>query len=192
MVLFQNIKTGYVPLDDWKELNSKDLLEEITQNTEKENKERRKRGVSELHVIGWIQEPTLDLETKTVYWAIEADSGADDNLVNSVAIRLGREGYEEITWITYRSSYVSSGSPLETMLKAHNFNFGYRYNDYQLGDKIAGFGIAGLVAATAGAKALKVGSFGLILKKVLGIVFAGAAALFYKLKNLFKRKKDGS
>ena len=191
-VVFQNIKTGYISIDDWKEINPKELLEGIIQNTEEDNKERRKRGSAELHVIGWIQEPTLDQHTNTVYWAIEADSGDDENLVNSVAIRLGREGYEKITWITSRSSYVPFGGHLDTMLRAHSFDPGYRYNDFRTGDKLAGYGIATLVAATVGGKVMKAGGIAVLLKKFGGLLFAGIAAVFYKFKNLFRRNKDAS
>lgn len=189
-IIFQNLKTGYVSIDDWKEIDAKNLLKSITQNTEEGNKERRKMGVRELHVIGWIQEPTLDYHTKTVYWAIEADAGDEENLVNSVAIRLGREGYEKVTWVTSRSSYVPFGGHLDTLLRAHSFDPGYRYKDYQEGDKLAGYGIATLVAATVGGKVVKAGGLIAILKKVGGFLVAGAAAFFYKLKNLFRRNEE--
>lgn len=192
-IVFQNFKTGYISIDDWKGINSKELIDEITQGTEERNEERRKQGSNELHVIGWIQEPTLDQSTNTVFWAIEAsDSGNDDNLVNAVAIRLGREGYEQLTWITSRSSYVSSGGPLDTMLSAHSFDQGYRYSDYVTGDKLAEYGIASLVAVTAGGKALKAGGIAFLFKKIAGLVFAGIAALVYKFKNFFRRNKDAS
>lgn len=191
-VVFQNIKTGYVSIDDWKEIDPKELLEEIIKNTEEDNKERRKRGSTELHVIGWVQQPTLDQNTNTVFWAIEADSGDNENLINSVAIRLGREGYEKITWITSQSSYVPFGGHLDTMLRAHSFDPGYRYNDYKKGDKLAGYGIATLVAATVGGKVVKASGIAVLLKKLGGLLFAGIAAAFYKLKNLFRRNKDAS
>jgi uncharacterized membrane-anchored protein len=189
-VVFQSIKTGYISIDDWNEINSKELLEGIIQNTEEDNRERRKQGTAELHVVGWIQEPTLDLKSNTVYWAIEADSGEAETLVNSVAIRLGREGYEQITWITPRSAYVPFGGLLDTMLRAHSFDPGYHYTDYRMGDKLAGYGIATLVAGTVGGNLVKAGGIAMLLKKIGGLLIAGIAAAFYKLKNLFKRKKE--
>lgn len=189
-IVFQNMNIGYVSIDDWKEINPKELLKQIIKNTEEDNKERRKRGLTELHVIGWIQEPVLDRHTNTVYWAIEANSGSEDNFINSIAIRLGREGYETITWVTSRSSYVPFGDGhLGTMLRAHSFDPGYRYTDYKTGDKLAGYGIAALVAGTVGGKIAKASGILLLLKKFGTLLFAGIAAVFYKLKSLFARNK---
>lgn len=189
VILFENSHEGYVSIDDWGDIDSKSLLESISENTEKANKERRKNGGGELHVIGWIQEPVLDKHTNTVYWAIEAESD-EGAIVNSVAIRLGREGFEKLIWVTQKESYVPFGGHLDVMLRSHSFEPGYRYKDYKTGDKVASYGIAALVAATVGGKIVKAGGLALLFKKLGGFVFAGIAALFYKFKNIFKRSKE--
>lgn len=191
VILFENLKGGYVSLDDWEEIDPKSLLEAISENTEKANKERRKNGGEELHVVGWIQEPILDKYTNTVYWAIEAKGGNEGNIVNSVAIRLGREGFEKLIWVTQKSSYVPFGGHLDVMLRSHSFDFGFQYKDYKTGDKIASYGIATLVAATVGGKIVKAGGLAVLFKKIGGFAFAAIAAIFYKFKNIFKRKKEG-
>ncbi len=188
-ILFENLQGGYVSLDDWEDLDAKSLLKSISENTEKANKERKKNGGGELHVTGWIQEPVLDKNTNTVYWAIEAESD-EGAIVNSVAIRLGRQGFEKLVWVTNKASYVPFGGHLDVMLRSHSFDPGYRYKDYKEGDKIAGYGIATLVAATVGGKIVKAGGFAVLFKKLGGFIFAGIAALFYKFKNIFKRKED--
>lgn len=185
-IMFQYFNIGYVSTDGWNELDSKALLQGISKNTERDNIERRKNGSSELHIIGWIQEPTLDKDTNTVYWAIEIDSAEEENIVNSVAMRLGRKGFEKITWISPKSSYIPFGGHLEVMLSAHSFDPGYRYNDYTKGDKRAEYGIEALVAATVGGEIVKAGSFGKILG---GLIFAGLAVLIYKFRNFFRKKK---
>jgi uncharacterized membrane-anchored protein len=190
-VLFQYFNTGYISTDDAEELDSKTLLDSIIENTQKSNRERRKNGNSEIQVIGWVQEPTFDKESNTVYWAIESESGENENTINAVALRLGREGYEQITWITSKSSYTHLSGDLDVMLRAHNFDVGYRYNDYTVGDKVAEFGIAALVAASIGGKIMKIGSFVVFLKKIAGVIFACVAALSYKFKNLFRWNRDG-
>jgi uncharacterized membrane-anchored protein len=188
-ILFHYYNSGYIPLDDWENLDSKALLDEITRNTKEDNKERLKNGSNELHVIGWIQEPTLNRDTHTVSWAIEADSGADEHIVNAIALQLGREGYERINWITSKSSYVPSGGHLDAMLLAHNFDPEHRYTDYTIGDKVAEYGIAGLVAATIGGTILKAGGFAIFFKKIAAFILAGLGALIYKFKNLFRKNK---
>lgn len=188
-ILFQNINTGYVSVDDWTEIDAKTLLKETSENTEKGNIERKKNGNSQLHVVGWLQEPSLNKETNTVYWIIEAEVEGCENIVNSVAIKLGRESYENIVWVCPKSSYVASPDYLSKMLEAHHFDSGYRYEDYTIGDRIAEYGIAGLVGASIGGKLIKATGLLIFLKKFAGFIFAGISALFFKFKDFFKKDK---
>lgn len=182
MIVFKNHEEGYVAIDDWKNLDKKALLESISENTKKANLKRRQNGNPELHVIGWLQEPTLDRNTNTVYWAIETKSeGQSEHDFNSIALRLGRKGYERVIWVGSMPKYKAFGGELDVMLRAHSFDSGYRYNDYTIGDKVAAYGVTTLVAATAGAKIAKAGGFAalaVLLKKFGGFIAAGVGALF--------------
>lgn len=180
---------GYIPLDDWENLDASALLENIAENTEEANNEKKKQGLAPIHVVGWINPPTLDRETNTVYWSLEAQEEDDeDNFVNAVAIRLARNGYEEFTLITSKSNFLTGKDQLAPLLKAHSFDSGYRYEDHIPGDKIAEYGIAALVTASVGAKIAKWTGLFLILKKFGAFIVAGFAALLYKIKNYFKRE----
>lgn len=190
VMLFENLQGGYVSIEDWEDLDPEALLKSISENTEKENEERKKNGWKAIDVVGWVQKPVLDKLKNTVYWAIEAKSVDEGAIVNSVALRLGREGVEKIVWVTPKESYVPFGGHLEVMLQSHSFDPGYRYSDYKKGDKIASYGIATLVAATMGGKIIKATGLLGILKKLSGILFATLAALFYKFKTNYKRKKE--
>jgi uncharacterized membrane-anchored protein len=188
-ILFNYDECGFVSIDDLDEINAKQLLETIIENTEKTNEKRRKNGVNEIHVVGWLQEPTLDKNTNTVFWAIEA---IEDNepIVNSIAIKLGRKGVAAIIWVASKDIYVHFGGHLDVMLRAHSFDAGFQYKDYKSGDNVAGYGIAALVAATAGGKIVKAGGIAVIFKKLWSVIFAAVAGIFYKLKKLFKRKDN--
>lgn len=190
-VYFTNYKEGYVSIKDWGEINPDEFLQSIIENTEEANKLRRQKSFSELHVLGWLQEPTLDKHNNTVFWAIDAEDDDGDSLVNSVALRLGREGFEKIVWVTDRDTYTPFGGELDIMLRAHSFDPGFRYNDHKKGDKIASYGIASLVAAVAGAKIVKAGGIAVLLKKGGAVIAAGIATAFYKLRKFFKRRKGG-
>lgn len=189
LVIFENYSEGYVAIDDWEEVNPSELLASIRENTEKGNAERVRQGFEEVHVVGWMQEPTLDRKTNTVYMAIEGSSESG-SIVNSVALRLGRKGYEKIIWVTDKDAYIPYGGELEVMLLAHSFDPGFQYKDYIPGDKVAGYGIAALVAATAGGKILKATGLFVLFKKAGGFIIAAIAALFYKFKSFLKRNKD--
>lgn len=189
-IYFSNYKSGYISLDDWDEIEPKMLLDTIIENTKKENIERQKIGGDELQVIGWVQEPTLDKNTNTIFWAIEIESKNDGNIVNSVALRLCRDGFTRVVWVSEKTSYTPFGGELDIMLRAHCFDSGFCYNDYSSGDRVASYGIATLVAATLGGKIVKAGGLAILFKKLSGFIFAGVAAFLYKFKNIFKLKKD--
>ena len=187
-MIFRDVKAGYVSLDDWSELDPVALLKEISDGTESLNPERKQKGMGELHVVGWLQEPFLNRDTNTVYWTVEAvctRGEKKEGLTNSVALSLGRYGYEKVVLISTPQNYVSSGDHLATLLRAHSFDEGYRYQDHKIGDAICEYGIAGVVAATVGAGAGKIGGLLVLIKKMGVLLVAGAAALFCKLKKYF-------
>jgi uncharacterized membrane-anchored protein len=70
-IIFQSINDGYVPLDDWSDVNPDTMINSIRDNTEEANQYRKRQGIRQIHVVGWLQEPTLDRQASTVYWAIE-------------------------------------------------------------------------------------------------------------------------
>jgi uncharacterized membrane-anchored protein len=191
-VVFQFFDVGYVTLDDWEDVDAESLLEATREGTEEGNEHRREAGISAIHVVGWLKEPTLERATNTVYWAIQVDDEDPQiaDFVNSVALRLGRNGYEKLIWITDLTTYSPTGGTLDTMLAAHSFNSGSRYQDYVSGDRTAGYGIAALVGALAGGKLIQAGFFAaaLIFLKKFGIfIFIGIGALLTQVKRLFRR-----
>jgi uncharacterized membrane-anchored protein len=189
-VLFQSINDGYVTVDDWKDVDPDEMIKSIRENTEEANKTRKQQGEQQIHVVGWLQQPTLDRQTNTVYWAIEGVNDDGSRVANSIALRLGRNGYERLNWITDRANYVPLSGQLDVMLRAHSFDPGSRYADHVPGDRVAAYTIVGLVAAVAGAKVLKVaaGVGALVLLKKFGVViFVALAAGLARLRRFFRR-----
>jgi uncharacterized membrane-anchored protein len=189
-VLLEYIDSGYVTLDDLSELDSEKLLAQIRDATEESNAARRKANVPEMHVRGWLQQPTFDRAANTAYWALAATSG-QNGLVNAIALRLGRNGYEKFTWIVQPDKFAYVGSTLDVVLRAHSFNSGARYADHVNTDKFAGYGIAALIGVAAGAKIAKVAAAGgllLLLKKAWFVPLLLLGALWRKVKQLFGRR----
>ena len=82
------------------------------------------------------------------------------------------------------------------VIKLVQFDKGKSYDDYQEGDKLAAYGLAGIIAAGAGAKvAAKVGLMAIalaFLKKggfLIVFLFGGIARF---LRGLFSRKSPGA
>jgi len=190
-VILQSVNEGYVSIDDWKDVDATALLQSVKESTEAANQERQKSGFSPMHVIGWLQQPTLDPSTNTVYWAFGATEG-EDSVVNARAVRLGRNGFELLTWVGSSAAYRTIGGDLDLALRSFSFDPGYRYADHSSNDHIAAYTIAALVAGLAGAKVAKVAAVGglLLLIKKLGVfVVVAAGALLAKFRGIFRRKR---
>jgi uncharacterized membrane-anchored protein len=192
IVTFKSFDAGYIGLDDWSQLDPAELLALFKSNTETENQLRRQQGVTELHLRGWLQPPTLDRNTATVYWAILGDEdGQTAQTVNAVALRLGRSGYEELTWTGTQDQYQAPGNQLDAMLRAHSFAPGTTYADRISTDKMAGYGVAALVGTVLGAKVVKVAAAGgglAALGKLFPVLGAAIAGTFYKLVQWLRRR----
>ena len=177
---------GYVSDDDWADVDADALLKQYRENTEAANDERAANGFEPMHVVGWLEPPHYDKSTHTVTYAMELKD-KDSNWANAFALRLGRTGYTEFTWVGSVDLFQGAGGRpalLNDALAIHSFEEGYRYADFQEGDKVAAYGIAGLVAAAVGAKFGKGLIAALIAfliagkKVVIPAVLVGGAALF--------------
>lgn len=154
--VYQFIPAGYVSASDWGDLDPDRMMEEIKQNDVEGNRQRVLKGIPPIHTLGWVQKPTLNAETHTVSWVIEAVVDDGSRVVNAVALKLARSGFERITYIDDAFNSSTAVKNLVAAANAQTFDPGSRYTDYVLGtDRVAEFGIAGLVAGALGVKLLK-------------------------------------
>lgn len=89
--------SGYIKDDDAKEWDADELLESIRAGTEEDNKQRAQMGIPEMEIIGWVEKPIYDGQTKRLVWSISSrgkgQPAAADNGINYNTYALGREGY---------------------------------------------------------------------------------------------------
>jgi len=155
-LIFNYHPDGYVSLEDWGKLNADVLMQEISDNAKKINSERAKHNVLPLSIGGWLQKPRLNQDNHSVSWVFDVVDG-EETTVNAVTIKLGRNGYEKITWVSSFDNYLKSMDAMPFLVDQYKFNEGHRYTDYSMGDHVAALGIANLVAITAGGNPQKVG-----------------------------------
>ncbi|MDT0605369.1 DUF2167 domain-containing protein [Thalassotalea castellviae] len=153
-VIYTINKIGYLTQDDWADNIDKDqMLEEIKEGTIETNK-LRGDGYLDIFVDAWAQEPFLDKENNTVYWAISGHDSENNGFINAKALKLGREGYTEILWIGSPDQFTSSEVALKPILENYYYSEGFRYADYIPGqDGIAAAGVGALVYKLATGKA---------------------------------------
>ena len=191
--------SGYVTVDDWAELDSDSLLEDMKQGTIAGNAERVENGIEPFFVVDWIDRPTLDRDSNAVYWAVEMtgpNGGADERFVNATALKLGRHGYESIIWVGSIEEYNRS-TELQTVARDYlGFQPGFRFADFTEGDAVAAFGIASLVAVAAGgnsnaAKAGIAGFFAAVLLFFKKFIFVPIMIALAAVGAVFKRFMGG-
>lgn len=186
---------GYVSMEDWGKLDADALMQDISDNAKKMNKERAKNNILPLKIGGWLQKPRLNPDNHSVSWVFDVIDG-EETTVNAVSIKLGRKGYEKITWVSSYDNYLKSMDALEILVNQHQFREGYRYTDYSVGDQIAALGIASLVAITAGGNPQKAGLAALYAalvelgKKLLVPALFALGALELYCRKLFRRKNE--
>jgi uncharacterized membrane-anchored protein len=117
---------------------------------------------------------------------------AEGPVINAVALRLGRRGYERFTLVSNGADPKGDAAMLASSVANYAFDPGFRFSDYVSGDKLAGYGIAALVGTAAGATIAKTVGFGailLLIKKFFVVIIAVAAGAFGYVKRFFTRAR---
>lgn len=103
-----------------------------------------------LHVVGWLEPPSLDRATNSVSWAIESSDDNGQPAINSMALIFGRDGFEKLIW--RGKAMFRSTNLLKIGQSSFSFPAGLRYADYEMGDRFSEFGVTYTIAAVLGMK----------------------------------------
>jgi uncharacterized membrane-anchored protein len=169
---------GYVKDDDADKINYADLLSDMQTGEKEENAERTKAGYQAVHLVGWAEQPYYDKERKVLHWAKEIDFVGDSEHTLNYNVRvLGRKGVMVLNAVGSMNHLSDIKPTINNVLSSVEFAEGNRYADFNPSvDKVAAYGIGGLVAGKVLAKA---GFFAVILKFgkviILGLLGVGAA-----------------
>lgn len=170
---------GYIDDEDAKDINYDDLLSEMKGDAETGNKERKKLGYPTIDLVGWASKPFYDQSNKKLHWAKELNFEGDSiNTLNYNIRVLGKTGFLNLNAIGNMDVLPIFKNDVNEILNSVSFTDGNTYADFNPDvDKVAAYGIGGLIAGKLLAKA---GFFALILKfwKVIAIAVAGAFSLF--------------
>ena len=185
---------GHVKDDDAKDINYAELLKEMQHDAQKANAERVKKGYDRVYLMGWAEPPHYDQAAHKLYWAKELQFGDEETRTLNYSVRiLGRRGVLVLNAVASMDQLSTVHAEVGTLLPAVDFNAGHRYTDFvPRADKVAAYGIAGLIA---GKIAVKVGLF----KVILGVLIAAKKAIVVGLvavgaffKKLFSRKTSAT
>jgi uncharacterized membrane-anchored protein len=181
-LIFEFDDTGYVKDEEGSHLDGDAILQNIRENTERGNEERKKRGWRAFHVNGWQKPPYYDPQTHNLTWAIlgKGDDPGDGGSVNHSIRILGRRGTMNVDLVVDPEEYLASKTQLDNLIGGFHYKPGSRYSDFARGDKVAEYGLTALIVGGAGAVALKTG----LLAKLWKFIVMAVVALISFLKKI--------
>lgn len=143
--------SGHVDDADAATIDYGALLKEMQADTEASNEERVKGGYEPVTLVGWAAPPKYDFEHKRLHWAKELKFGNNESNTLNYNVRvLGREGVFVMNYIADVKDLPEISGSIDSVMNMVSFNDGKRYADFQPGiDKVAAFGIGGLIAGKA-------------------------------------------
>jgi len=182
---------GHVDDSDAAGIDYDELLKQMKEDAETDNKERAKEGYEPASLVGWATMPHYDAASHKLYWARELSfPSADEHTLNYDIRVLGREGVLSFNAVAGMSQLAEIEGRMKEVMSFADFRAGQRYADYKPStDRTAAYGIGALVAGKVAAKA---GLFKLLFaalvagKKFVLLVLAGVAGVVAKL---FRRNK---
>jgi uncharacterized membrane-anchored protein len=192
--------SGHIKDDE--ELDGEELLDSIKEGEEEYNEELKKAGFAPIHVGGWDEPPRYEKQKHHLVWGLIVES-SEGNSINYNTRILGRTGFVSLNLVTDKQHLAEYKPAGALLLSRTSFESGKRYEDFDSStDKVAEYGLTGLVLGGAGvglAKAAKIGLLAKFGKGILAllvagkkVVIAGLLALGALLKKMFGKKQDAA
>jgi len=181
---------GYVKDSDFDGTDFNKMLSELKEQSAEESKERVRRGFPAMELAGWATAPHYDQQSHKLYWAKTYNVKGPEQQLNYDIRILGRAGYLELSILAGMGQLAEIEAKAPAILGMVDFTDGNRYADFKPGtDKVAAYGIAGLIAGGVLAKAGFFKVAALFVAKFAKVIIIGAVALFAALGKIFGKKK---
>ena len=181
-------EAGYVSDEDAAKIDYAELLKSMQEGMKEVSAERVKQGFPSMRLVGWASPPYYDRAANKLHWAKELEFGGEAKHTLNYDVRaLGRKGVLEIKFVAGIDDLGEIKSVIPAVMSMPEFAQGSRYQDYIPGtDKVAAYGIGGLIAGKVLSKA---GLFALalaFLKKGWILVFLALGGLWTLFSRLFR------
>ncbi len=170
--------TGYISDADANEQDYEAVLSSMKSGEAAENEQRKAAGFPTLSLVGWAQPPSYDAAAHSLVWARElAASDSKINSLNYDVRLLGRTGVLSLNMVATMPMLAQVREAAKAFGKSADFEAGARYADYDATtDKVAGYGLAGLVGGGAAVAVAKKAGILLILAKFWKLILVGVLA----------------
>jgi uncharacterized membrane-anchored protein len=128
-----------------------------------------------LSVLGWQTPPFYNPETHNLEWAIRLRGGDGSSVVNYKTKLLGRRGVMDVVLVCDEEEMPTVIPEYQKLLKGFAFKKEESYAAFSKGDKVAEYGLTGLIVGGGLLVAAKSGLLAKLWKPILiGLVAVGA------------------
>jgi uncharacterized membrane-anchored protein len=184
-VVFEFDESGYVKDDEKDKLDADKILQSIREGTAEANKERKKRGWTEMEIVGWHTPPRYNATTNNLEWAVLGRAEGHE-VVNYSTRILGRRGVMHADLVVDAAALDASLPAYAALIDHFEYNGGEAYADWKKGDPVAAYGLTALVAGGAGVALAKSG----LLGKIWKFLALGAVAVVGAVAKFFRGRKE--
>lgn len=172
---------GFVKDDEKDDLNKDALLAGFKENEPAANERRKKQGYEPMYITGWETPPFYDAKTHNLTWALRfrGEQGGNEarHTINHEVRLLGRYGTMSAVLVAAPDQLQAAVGELGPLLSGFSFKAGNTYGEYRQGDKLAAYGLTGLVLGGGLLAAAKTGLLAQLGKYLKVIVFGAIAVV---------------
>ena len=180
---------GYVSDEDAAKIDYGALLKDMQEGTAQASEERVKLGFPAIRLVGWASPPFYDRHTHQLHWAKELEFGDQAKHTLNYDVRaLGRRGVLKINFVAGMDQLDEIKGVIPAVMDMPQFEAGSRYADFVPGvDKVAAYGIGGLIAGKILSKAGLLAIALVFLKKGWILVVLALGGLWRVVAGFFRR-----
>jgi uncharacterized membrane-anchored protein len=185
---------GHVKDDDAKDIKYDELLKTMQKEAKEANPERKKQGYPTAELLGWASPPFYDQTAHKLHWAKRLKFENDSSETLNYNIRaLGRKGVLVLNAIGVMEDLNVIKTATPEVLANVNFESGNRYEDFSsTTDKVAAYGIGGLIAGGILAKTGLLAKIGLIFAKFAKVIIVAIIGLGGAIMKFFRGNKENT
>lgn len=186
--VFEFEDVGYVKDDEKDKLDADEILKQLQEGQKAANEELTRLGHSTLNVLGWHTPPFYNKETNNLEWAIRLSSSDGGQVLNYKTKLLGRKGVMDVVLVCSEEQLASVIPQYQSLIAGYAYKKEESYAAFTKGDKIAEYGLVGLIAGGGLLVAAKSG----LLAKLWKPIAIGLVAIGTFIKRIFRGKTPDS
>jgi len=193
-IIYSYEEDGHVDDDDAEDTDYAELLGDMQKNISSNNSSRIAAGYPPMELIGWAKTPFYDKASHKLHWAKEIKFGTDSlNTLNYNIRMLGRKGVLVMNIVSGMDNMKVVEANINKILASTDFTAGNTYADFDSDvDKVAEYGIGGLIAGGILLKTGLLAKLGIFLLKAWKFIAIGVVGLVAFIKKKFTGRKDNS